>query len=424
MVPFDKLLAGVESVKEAIVTGRPPTIDSVLPDELEPPIAKRAETAVSEGVARRVWRKDETLWGGPGPEIGNRLGWLTISEPMLENAADLKEFAETAKSEGYTHVALLGMGGSSLGPEVIRRSFGDAGGLELHVLDSTDPGAIKELENRIDLDKTVFVVSSKSGGTVETLSHMKHFYERTGGSGKQFVAVTDPGSGLVDEAEKRGFVRVFQNDPNIGGRYSVLSYFGLVPGRLRGRGHRGGAGVLARGRGELQRLRLHPVELGPVAGADDGRAGPAGPRQAHLRGGRADLQLRPVGRAADRRVHRQGGQGHPAGGRRAAGRARRLRRRPRVRAPGQRRGPRRGQRREGRRAGQGRPGGDQAVGAGAPPRTWAGSSSSPSSPPRWRAGCWASTPSTSPTCRRPRTRPTRCWGPASRRRSPTRATTS
>jgi transaldolase/glucose-6-phosphate isomerase len=234
VVPFDKLIAGVESVKEAIVTGRPPTIDSTLPDELEPPIAKRAELAVSESVARRVWRKDETLWGGPGPEIGNRLGWLTITEPMLEHAGELMEFAQTAKAEGYTHVALLGMGGSSLGPEVIRRSYGDAGGLELHVLDSTDPAAILELESKLPLDKTVFVVSSKSGGTVETLSHMKHFYERTGGSGKQFVAVTDPGSPLIDEAEKRGFVRVFQNDPNIGGRYSVLSYFGLVPAAFAG----------------------------------------------------------------------------------------------------------------------------------------------------------------------------------------------
>jgi len=234
VTPFDKLLAGVESVKEAVVTGRPLTIDSTLPDELEPPIAKRVETAVSENVARGVWRKDETLWGGPGPEIGNRLGWLTISEPMLESAGDLKAFAEGVKSEGYTDAALLGMGGSSLGPEVIRRSFGDAGGLTLHVLDSTDPGAVLELENALDLEKTIFVVSSKSGGTVETLSHMKHFYERTGGRGEQFVAVTDPGSGLVEEAERRGFRRVFENDPNIGGRYSVLSYFGLVPAALAG----------------------------------------------------------------------------------------------------------------------------------------------------------------------------------------------
>jgi transaldolase/glucose-6-phosphate isomerase len=235
VTPFDKLIAGVESVKEAVITGRPPTIESALPDDLEEPIAKRAEQAVSEHVARRIWRKDESLWGGPRvPEIGDRLGWLTISEAMLENAGDLKAFADELKAEGYTDAALLGMGGSSLGPEVIRRSFGDAGGLTLHVLDSTDPGAVAELERSLDVSKTVFIVSSKSGGTVETLSHMKHFYERTGGRGEQFVAVTDPGSGLVEEASRRGFRRVFENDPNIGGRYSVLSYFGLVPAALMG----------------------------------------------------------------------------------------------------------------------------------------------------------------------------------------------
>ena len=102
------------------------------------------------------------------------------------------------------------------------------------MLDSTDPGAVLELEEKVDLAKTLFIVSSKSGGTVETLSQCKHFYERTGGNGSQFVAVTDPGSGLVDLAKERGFRRVFENDPNIGGRYSVLSYFGLVPAALMG----------------------------------------------------------------------------------------------------------------------------------------------------------------------------------------------
>ncbi len=235
VTPFDKLIAGVESSKEAAVTGRPPTIESSIPDELEPGLAKRVETAMYGRVVRRVWRKDEALWGGPGvAEIGNRLGWLTISEAMLEHAGDLREFAEGVKADGLTHAALLGMGGSSLGPEVIRRSFGDAGGLTLHVLDSTDPGAVLELESAVDLSKTLFIVSSKSGGTIETLSHMKHFYERTGGNGAQFVAVTDPGSALVDLAKERGFRRVFENDPNIGGRYSVLSYFGLVPAALMG----------------------------------------------------------------------------------------------------------------------------------------------------------------------------------------------
>ena len=132
------------------------------------------------------------------------------------------------------------MGGSSLGPEVIRRSYGEIpDGMRLHVLDSTDPGAVRDVERQVDLDKTLFVVSSKSGGTIETLSHMRYFYERTGGDGSRFCAVTDPGSPLVELARERGFRRVFENDPDIGGRYSVLSYFGLVPAALRRREHRG-----------------------------------------------------------------------------------------------------------------------------------------------------------------------------------------
>ena len=174
------------------------------------------------------------------PEIGNRLGWLTISEKMLEHAGELREFADAARADGLEHAVLLGMGGSSLGPEVIRRSYGDVpDGMRLHVLDSTDPGAIRDVEQAVDLDKTLFIVSSKSGGTIETLSHMRYFYERTGGDGSRFCAVTDPGSPLVELARERGFRRVFENDPDIGGRYSVLSYFGLVPAVLRRREHRG-----------------------------------------------------------------------------------------------------------------------------------------------------------------------------------------
>ena len=234
--PFDALIAGVELTREGIVTGRPPTIASALPDDLEPPIIERVKQAQSEGIARRVWQKDESLWGGPGvPEIGNRLGWLTISEKMLEHAGELHEFADAAKADGFEHAVLLGMGGSSLGPEVIRRSYGDVpGGLKLHVLDSTDPGAVLELEGAIDIDKTLFVVSSKSGGTLETLSHMRYFYERAGRDGSHFCAVTDPGSPLVGMAEERGFRHVFEADPEIGGRYSVLSPFGIVPAALAG----------------------------------------------------------------------------------------------------------------------------------------------------------------------------------------------
>ncbi len=232
--PFEKLIAGVESIREGVLTGRPKTIESSLPEELEGPIAERARRAQEEDVARRVWRKDASLWGG-GPEIDDRLGWLTILEPMLEHAAELREFADRVKADGFTDAVLLGMGGSSLGPEVIRRSFGEIdGGLRLHVLDTTDAAAILALERSLDLSKTFFLVSSKSGGTVETLSHMRYFYERAGGDGAQFAAVTDPGSPLADEAKRRGFRHVFEADPNVGGRYSVLSHFGIVPAALMG----------------------------------------------------------------------------------------------------------------------------------------------------------------------------------------------
>jgi transaldolase / glucose-6-phosphate isomerase len=234
--PFDELIGGIELTREGIVTSRPKTLKSVLLDELEPPIIERVDRAQAERIAERVWARDESLWGGPGvAEVGNRLGWLTISEKMLEHAGELHEFAEKAKADGLEHAVLLGMGGSSLGPEVIRRSYGDVpGGMRLHVLDSTDPGTVLATERAIDLDKTLFIVSSKSGGTIETLSHMRYFYERTGGDGSRFCAVTDPGSPLVDIARERGFRHVFENDPDIGGRYSVLSYFGLVPAALMG----------------------------------------------------------------------------------------------------------------------------------------------------------------------------------------------
>jgi transaldolase / glucose-6-phosphate isomerase len=234
--PFDAMIGGIELAREGIVTGRPRTIKSALPDDLEPPLIERIKTAQAESVAKRIWSRDESLWGGPGvPEIGDRLGWLTISEKMLEHARELSEFADSARADGFEHAVLLGMGGSSLGPEVIRRSYGEVpGGMRLHVLDSTDPGAVLATERAIDIDKTLFVVSSKSGGTIETLSHMRYFFDRAGGDGSRFCAVTDPGSPLAELARERGFRRVFDNDPEIGGRYSVLSYFGLVPAALAG----------------------------------------------------------------------------------------------------------------------------------------------------------------------------------------------
>ena len=234
--PMDKLLEGIGSKREAIVTQRPPSIDASLPDDdVEPRVAARVKRAAEEDVARRIWRKDDTLWGPAGqPEVANRLGWLDVTEQMREGLGDLQAFAEAVRDDGVKDVVLLGMGGSSLAPEVIRRSFGEqAGWPSLHVLDSTDAGAVRGVEQGIDLDHALFLVSTKSGGTIETLSLFKHFWSLRP-DGQAFVAITDPGSGLEKLAAEHGFRRTFLNDPDIGGRYSALSFFGLVPAALMG----------------------------------------------------------------------------------------------------------------------------------------------------------------------------------------------
>jgi glucose-6-phosphate isomerase len=157
-----------------------------------------------------------------------------VAEQMREELGDLQAFAEGVRAEGVKDVVLLGMGGSSLAPEVIRRSFGEqAGWPSLHVLDSTDAGAVRSVETAIDLDHALFLVSTKSGGTIETLSLFKHFWSLRP-DGNAFVAITDPGSGLEKLASEHGFRRTFLNDPDIGGRYSALSFFGLVPAALMG----------------------------------------------------------------------------------------------------------------------------------------------------------------------------------------------
>jgi len=238
--PMDKLLEGIDEKREAIVTSRPPTIKASIPDDLEPRIAERVKRAMVEDVAHRIWKKDATLWGpADQPEVSNRLGWLTVVDTMLEAADDLDAFADEVRSEGFTDVVLLGMGGSSLAPEVIRQSFGEQDAWpSLHVLDSTDAGAIRNVQERVDFDKALFLVSTKSGGTIETLSLFRHFWSLRS-EGRQFVAITDPGSGLADLASEHGFRRTFLNDPEIGGRYSALSYFGLVPAALMGADVRG-----------------------------------------------------------------------------------------------------------------------------------------------------------------------------------------
>jgi transaldolase/glucose-6-phosphate isomerase len=233
--PMEKLLEGLDEKREAIVTSRPPTIRASIPDELEPRIAEGVKRASVEDVAHRIWKKDATLWGpADQPEVADRLGWLTIVDTMLEEVDDLTAFAEEIRAEGFADVVVLGMGGSSLAPEVIRQSFGEQDGWpHLHVLDSTDAGAIRDVEQRVELERTLFLVSTKSGGTIETLSLFRHFWSLRA-EGRQFVAITDPGSGLADLASEHGFRRTFLNDPEIGGRYSALSFFGLVPAALMG----------------------------------------------------------------------------------------------------------------------------------------------------------------------------------------------
>ena len=234
-VAMAKLLDGVERRREAVVTGRPGTIEADLPPEAEKPVAEAVARAGEQEVARRIWERDVTVWAPAGtPEIANRLGWLTIADRMEEDLDTLKAFVQQAKDDGLTDAVVLGMGGSSLGPEVFRRSYGDnVDGLRLHVLDTTDPLEVRKVEQAIPLETTLFIVSSKSGGTIEPNSLFKHFWGLRP-EGSQFVAVTDPDTSLGKVAAEHGFRHTFVNDPEIGGRYSVLSYFGLVPAALAG----------------------------------------------------------------------------------------------------------------------------------------------------------------------------------------------
>jgi hypothetical protein len=177
----------------------------------------------------RIWERDPTLW--TGAEEAKWLGWLDEPRRMGERVAELEAFADSAAEEGLDAVVLLGMGGSSLAPEVLRRTFRVE---SFHVLDTTHPAAIRAVENAIDLDHTLFVSASKSGGTLETRSHTDYFWERTGKRGAAFIAITDPGSDLERMANERGFRHVFTGEPTIGGRYSALSPFGIVPAALMG----------------------------------------------------------------------------------------------------------------------------------------------------------------------------------------------
>jgi transaldolase/glucose-6-phosphate isomerase len=237
---FDSLLANVAEKQARLVAEAPSHPLSGLG-------AQRAavETTLSalgsQKTVERIWSKDHTVWKDDPTEIVDRLGWLDVIEAMHEQVEALTTFAAEVRDEGFTHVVLLGMGGSSLGPEVLRQTFGSADGLPLmHVLDSTVPAAVQGLTAEIEPAHTLFLVSSKSGTTIEALSFYRHFRILVGAAvgheeaGESFIAITDAGSPLEGLAEEEGFRRIYLNPPDIGGRYSVLSYFGLVPAALMG----------------------------------------------------------------------------------------------------------------------------------------------------------------------------------------------
>jgi glucose-6-phosphate isomerase len=202
--------------------------------ELDDAVERRLAAFDAHDVVQRIWRKDHTVWAPDQTEITDRLGWLTVAETMRTRVDELRAFARRCADDGLTVTILAGMGGSSLAPEVFRESFGVAEGmLDLVVLDTTHPDQIAAAEDRVDLDHALFVISSKSGTTIETDSHLRYFWDRVPDGGR-FVAVTDPGTPLETLGRERGFRGVFANPQDIGGRYSALSYFGLVPAALIG----------------------------------------------------------------------------------------------------------------------------------------------------------------------------------------------
>ncbi|KAA3616644.1 MAG: bifunctional transaldolase/phosoglucose isomerase [Calditrichaeota bacterium] len=235
---FEELMRSIEQKKKDFSSDLNPNFASLGSHELT--IADVFAEMKENHILARLWAKDHTVWKSDPTEITNRLDWLDSPWEMQNNLPEINSFVEEVRQAGFTNVLLFGMGGSSMAPEVFHKIFGvKKGYLDLAVLDSTDPGAVLAREAEIDLEKTLFIVSTKSGSTVETLSFFKYFYQKVHAvsgnkAGQQFVAITDGGSSLEDMAGRYSFRRTFLNNPHIGGRFSALSYFGLVPAALIG----------------------------------------------------------------------------------------------------------------------------------------------------------------------------------------------
>ncbi len=242
MASFDTMTGSITAKQAAITSGVLDRMKAELGSHADD-VKAALKKMESESWIRRVWRKDPTLWKDDEAHkkiIANALGWVTVVDLLVEHAGELGAFSERIRNDGFTDVVLLGMGGSSLCPEVFRRTFGKIDGFPtLHVLDSTDPATVQSFEERVNLPHTLFVVASKSGTTTEPLMFYKYFFNRMREikgerAGENFVAITDPGTLMEEMAKGDSFRRIFLNPPDIGGRYSALSFFGMVPASLQG----------------------------------------------------------------------------------------------------------------------------------------------------------------------------------------------
>ena len=240
--PYDDLMSNLD---EKRVTATAESVDAQTLElgELEEEVRETLARLGKNAFAKRLWKKDPTLWSNEQDDrstICNALGWLHVAEKMEKNLQTLKGFAEEVRDAGFRHVVHMGMGGSSLAPLAFRRIFPQgSNGLPLTVLDTTNPDTVRDIENQVPLDKTLFIVASKSGTTAEPLAFEEYFYAKVKEikghrAGESFVVITDPSSLLVKRARERKYRRIFENYADIGGRYSALSYFGLVPAALYG----------------------------------------------------------------------------------------------------------------------------------------------------------------------------------------------
>jgi transaldolase / glucose-6-phosphate isomerase len=236
---FDKLLEAVGKRSAKNVPASVASLTYELPEELSRAVKATLEDWKARDKVKRLWARDASLW--TNDDERKWLGWLGITEDQIAHSAQFAKIADEVSSAGFTHAVLLGMGGSSLCVEVLKLTFGKiAGSPEVLVLDSTDPAQIRALESQIEVAKTIFIVSSKSGSTLEPNIFKQYFFERVrqavGASeaGKQFIAITDPGSKMQQVAERDGFRHVFFGVPSVGGRYSALSNFGMIPGAIQG----------------------------------------------------------------------------------------------------------------------------------------------------------------------------------------------